>query len=736
MHDGKKFLTLLMKPRCHMELRAIKVGGGVVGRQWADNAEEVEKFSLRYGRDAEIYMGVAPRTGRGGTLADCALPTALWIDADDEKAARAELALFELDPSMMVRSGRGLHVYWLLNGKGPRDQDQVKQALRQLATRLEGDIKSAEPAHILRVPGTMNHKYVPFRPVEVEYIRDDLRYKIEDILSATTPTSKPRSAAFLKGRAYLADLDPAVQGEHGDDATYRAACVLVRDLGLDEADSLELLREWNQKCIPPWTEGDLLKKIHGAENYAVGDRGAADPSIDFEEVAGLKEDDADFVTKSLTQKLTERFYVVNDNDGKVRIYEKTRDMGLSRDFWKSYRPQDFLEMCKYVMHLPLKKRGETKTGDPVYAPLGKIWLETNGNQTFNGMTMMPECGDKRTPDGMLNMWTGFAFKPQAGSWVMLKNLIFESLCRWDASSYDYILKWMALAVQRPWEPAGTALVFRGKKGTGKGTLGRAFYKLFGQHGMHFASRDLLTGRFNAHLRDCVALFADEAFYAGDKAGESVLKAFITEPALVYEGKGKDPTMGRNCLHVIMASNLDWVVPAGMDNERRFAVFDVEDDDHGRVWWNRLYNELNNGGIEGMLHELMHINISEFDVRRVPQNSALSAQRVHGMDYMAAWLLDMAENGWKDFGGDFSEFGSEGGKHLVQDVYTSFLKYCDERNVREKRPSKISFGMLIKKYLPESFRKPIRDSSGYHYILPDAEESTKHIRKMLGIDENG
>ncbi len=163
MQNGRQFLNLLMKPKCHMELRAIRVGGGVTGRLWADNADEVEEFALKYGRNSEIYMGVAPRTRRGGGLADCALPTALWIDADNEKDTRAELALFDLDPSMIVRSGRGLHVYWLLNGAGPRDQDQVKQALRQLATRLDGDMQSAEPAHILRVPGTMNHKYSPPR---------------------------------------------------------------------------------------------------------------------------------------------------------------------------------------------------------------------------------------------------------------------------------------------------------------------------------------------------------------------------------------------------------------------------------------------------------------------------------------------------------------------------------------------------------------------------------------------
>lgn len=60
---------------------------------------------------------------------------------------------------------------------------------------------------------------------------------------------------------------------------------------------------------------------------------------------------------------------------------------------------------------------------------------------------------------------------------------------------------------------------------------------------HFADRIQcpvsLTGNFNSHLRDCIALFADEAFWAGDRAGESVLKMLVTEPVIPIEGKGRD-----------------------------------------------------------------------------------------------------------------------------------------------------------------------------------------------------
>ncbi len=455
-----------------MELRAIHVGGGVRARTFVTTWKDVEQFSIKYGRDAEIYFGVAPRikSGEGGGATNCRPPAALWIDADDERAARAELAMFDLDPSVIVRSGRGLHVYWMLRDM-PDDMDQIKLALRQLAKRLEGDMRSAEPAHVLRIPGTMNHKYSPPRMVEIEEMRLDRLYDFSKIVDATTL----KSAAYIKGRAYMDELPPAIQGEHGDDSTYAAACVLVRDLGLDHDDALSLMLEWNQKCAPPWTEAELMKKIRGADAYGTNEKGVSDPAVDFEEVA-KSNGDANIgpIEESNFTKLSKKYKIVNDN-GTLHVYEKIRNEELNCEEWRWSRRKDFLEICQSVERLPLYqyKHGKTKEGDPKYKymPTGQYWLDHwPRKETFNGITMRPECREERTPDGMLNMWKGFAYMPKPGVWSIFKNFIFESICRWDPESYEYIMNWMARAIQYPAKPAETAIVLKGKKRTGKGTF--------------------------------------------------------------------------------------------------------------------------------------------------------------------------------------------------------------------------------------------------------------------------
>jgi hypothetical protein len=67
-----------------------------------------------------------------------------------------------------------------------------------------------------------------------------------------------------RARRYLAKLPPAISGQGGHKATFHAACVLVRGFVLERDDALQLMREWNETCQPPWTERELEHKVDDA----------------------------------------------------------------------------------------------------------------------------------------------------------------------------------------------------------------------------------------------------------------------------------------------------------------------------------------------------------------------------------------------------------------------------------------------------------------------------------------
>jgi hypothetical protein len=69
-----------------------------------------------------------------------------------------------------------------------------------------------------------------------------------------------------RARLYAAKCLPAVSGQGGHNATFYVAAVLVHGFALAEADALVLLREFNQRCLPPWSEAELIHKIKSAAN--------------------------------------------------------------------------------------------------------------------------------------------------------------------------------------------------------------------------------------------------------------------------------------------------------------------------------------------------------------------------------------------------------------------------------------------------------------------------------------
>ena len=145
----------------------------------------------------------------------------------------------------------------------------------------------------------------------------------------------------------------------------------------------------------------------------------------------------------------------------------------------------------------------------------------------------------------------------------MKSHIFEVICSSSREHYDYLMDWMARLIQFPAQQGEVSIVLMEIEGTGKGLLARALLYILGQHGLAINHAKHLTGNFNAHLRDCVFLFADEAFYAGDKAHVGVLKALITDQLSPSRPNTPTPSRRPICLHLMMASNETWVVPAAI-----------------------------------------------------------------------------------------------------------------------------------------------------------------------------
>ena len=280
-------------------------------------------------------------------------------------------------------------------------------------------------------------------------------------------------------------------------------------------------------------------------------------------------------------------------------------------------------------------------------PLGAYWTSWPLRRSFDGIDLVPG-GEPILHGNVMNLWRGFAIEPAPGSWRLLREHIAFVLAAGDRASAEYIIRYAAWAVQHPGERAEAALVFRGGKGSGKGTFANALRRIFGQHGLHVSHQKHLIGSFNAHMRNCLLLYADEAFWAGDKQGEATLKAIITEPVMMIEQKGVDATQWLNRLHLIMTANAEWAVPASHD-ERRYAVFDVLDTKiNDQPYFDALHNEVRNGGLAAMLHDLLKMDLGNWHPRQIVRTAALQAQKARSLSTIAEWWESVLQNGWMPF----------------------------------------------------------------------------------------
>lgn len=111
----------------------------------------------------EVYFGVATRRERKGRKGSVAMVPGLFCDLDFSSfeaggiEAIERLDRFRPQPTAVVHSGHGLHVYWRL--KTPLlPAIKTSAMIRALIRELGADHSATDLSRVLRVPGTWSWK--------------------------------------------------------------------------------------------------------------------------------------------------------------------------------------------------------------------------------------------------------------------------------------------------------------------------------------------------------------------------------------------------------------------------------------------------------------------------------------------------------------------------------------------------------------------------------------------------
>jgi hypothetical protein len=73
-------------------------------------------------------------------------------------------------------------------------------------------------------------------------------------------------SVFERAQRYVSKMEAAISGGGGHQATFDVAKVLVDGFALSTDDALAILREYNARCAPPWTEAQLVHKVRSIKS--------------------------------------------------------------------------------------------------------------------------------------------------------------------------------------------------------------------------------------------------------------------------------------------------------------------------------------------------------------------------------------------------------------------------------------------------------------------------------------
>lgn len=161
------------------EIRAIEPETHEVVQRWFGLEEQYLARAAAYCHELapthDVFVGVLPRTGRGGYARDVNHARMLFcdVDAGNDRAGVFDLlfrsGLLEHIGALVETPSGGGHIYWRLSDTLTLSDAETRQGYRDLLKRVvraiggekpgpHADGNAAEEARVLRVPGTLYHK--------------------------------------------------------------------------------------------------------------------------------------------------------------------------------------------------------------------------------------------------------------------------------------------------------------------------------------------------------------------------------------------------------------------------------------------------------------------------------------------------------------------------------------------------------------------------------------------------
>ncbi|GAQ91963.1 hypothetical protein KFL_008920020 [Klebsormidium nitens] len=261
--------------------------------------------------------------------------------------------------------------------------------------------------------------------------------------------------------------------------------------------------------------------------------------------------------------------------------------------------RDFSEVCRnfQLQSLPGKSK-----------EVARFWESSPKRREYDRIVFEPD--PSKGSSRHLNLFSDLKFKPLDRRLTeselveceeQMPKLMWhlrDILCDGSKERFDYNLRWMAHAVQKPWRKIGVALVFRSGQGWGG------------------------------------------AYRMNDR-----IKSLITQETTCMERKGQDPISVDDKSNIVFTTNNFWPVKREAD-DRRYSCQQVSDAKMGdKQYFDELVEELEKPETAYHLHRyLSSIDIFNWNPQKIPVTTWGEGLKEHSIPPHVNMMQALLENG--------------------------------------------------------------------------------------------
>ena len=338
------------------------------------------------------------------------------------------------------------------------------------------------------------------------------------------------------------------------------------------------------------------------------------------------------------------------------------------DFYKSAAGEKL--MRRFLENLPVQCDVKRTIADFWVSPATHVYTEIAFSPT-------------QQPATTLNYWVPNLIQPAQGNWDIIRAHIEDVICSGNSTTYTYLINFLAHMLQHPEIKPGVMVVLLGKQGTGKGLFFQILQRIWPRTSLLVSDINQVVGQFNAALERNYIIIMDEAMFSGDRKSQDRMKSLVTEKTCHIEQKYQPSRTIESVHRFFASSNHEHFSHVEADDRRSFfiRVSDLHQGDH--AYFAQLSVAIDDDQvIAAMIHDLLQIDLSQFDIRSRPLTVEHANQKLKSLSGFDRFWCEVLMSGNFTFG----QFNVDPWK-LGDFVSTD--KLVDDFNSYDKRSQKFA-----------------------------------------------